>query len=402
MNPAARLIVRVVILLAAAIGALAVARDGLATRLLPGDPIRAAQLSPGNAEVAIAAAARRAGTNSGTRDPEVRYLVRTALARSVAAPSAIEFRALEAVTDGDQRRAARLFTLSDAISRRSLPTRLWLIQDAVDRGDVGGALANFDVALRTSTDAPTTLFPILAGATADPTLSTPLARLFDRPSEWRAAFFHYAIDDADAAEGLTRVVPRMRDKVWIAKAGFADALVGRLVADGDAATARRTFNLFHPPPLGDALLDDGDFADPGIAFPFGWLLVQKGEIGAERSVIHGRPALAYQSLQGDDGPVASQLLTLTPGRYRLSTRAAATATDPAAVPYWTIACADAGGRQVALLDVPATPKTAAAVAFVVPADCSAQWLVMTLRGSDAAGGQSGAVAVVAINRAWPG
>jgi hypothetical protein len=396
MTRAARIAARGAILALAVALAAKVTLDGLATRLMASDPVLAARLSPGNGEVAIAAAARLAGSHSGTRDPKVRRLVTAALARSAADPAAIEFRALEAGADGDPRRETVLFHLSDAISRRSLATRLWLIQDAVQRGDTGNALANFDIALRTSTDAPATLFPILAGATSDPTLSAPLAHLFDRPSDWRALFFHYALTEVQTDDGLVRVVPLMRDRAWLVASGVADALVGNLVADRQFADARRIYDLFSHDREAGALVRDRAFADPGAAFPFGWEFTQRGEIGAERSLVHGRPALAYQALPGDDGVVASQLLMLLPGRYRLSTRAAVTATDRNAPPYWTITCAGRGGGQVALLDAPVDGNEVTKTAFVVPAGCLAQWLVLALRGSDKPGGQSGALAAVTV------
>ncbi|HEU4962038.1 MAG TPA: hypothetical protein VFT56_16740 [Sphingomonas sp.] len=400
MSRAGRIAARGAILALALVLAAKVTLDGLATRFETRDPLLAAEFAPDNAEIAVAAAAKRAGANSGTRDPRVRRLVSSALARGVAEPPAIEFRALEAGADGDIRREAALFRLSDAISRRSLPTRLWLIQDAVQRGDVAGALGNFDIALRTSTDAPATLFPILAYATADPTLSVPLARLFDRPSDWRALFFHFAID-ADAAPGLARVVPLMRDSAWIKRNGIDDSLIGRLVADGDFAAARRIYRLYHHDRRPGALIRDGDFADAGAVFPFGWQFVQKGEIGAERSLIGGRPMLAFQALSGGDGVVASQLLMLPPGRYRLSIRTGATSTDADAPPYWTITCADGRGQQIALLDMSVVKDGIVSASFAVPDVCAAQWLAMALRGSDNPGGQAGAVAAVAVASAAP-
>jgi hypothetical protein len=398
MTQAKRIAARGAILALALVLATKVTRDGLATRLEASRPLLATRLAPGNADIAIAAAAKRAGTNSGTRDPRVRRLVARALARGVADPAAIEFRALEAGADGDPLREATLFHLSDAISRRSLPTRLWLIQDAVRRGDVAGALANFDIALRTSNDAPDTLFPILATATADPTLSAPLARLLDRPSDWRALFFHYAITGTDAAAGLARVVPLMRDTAWIKANGVDDSLVGALVDDGDFAAARRVHAHFHGDREGDALIHDGAFTDPRVAFPFGWQFVQKGEIGAERSLVDGRPMMAYQALSGGDGVVADQLLMLPPGRYRLAIRVGATSTDGDAPPYWTITCAAGRARQIALLDMAVAKGAITAQDFTVPDGCAAQWLVMALRGSDQPGGQAGAVAAVAIAR----
>lgn len=370
----------------------AVLWDGAATQLGRGDPRLAARLVPFDARIAVQAARARLGVGGSIRDPDVRRQVRRALARDVTQPAAIELRALQAQADGDGRRETRLFELSDAISRRSLGARTWLIQRSVNRGDVQGALEDFDIALRTSTAAPPILFPVLVRAASDPGLTAPIARLLDRRQDWRGMFLHYAVADAHAPPGVADVVLAMRDRRTVTEGHIDQMLVGELVSQRSFAEARRVYDAFHARPAHPTLVADPDFSRPAELFPFGWELVERGEAGATRSRADGRPALAYQSLPGGGGEVAVQLLMLPPGDYRLRARTAQPAADRLATPFWTLTCGQEGGPQIALLDQPSAKGAVAEGNVVVPADCPAQWLVLHLRGAD--GPNAGAIATV--------
>jgi hypothetical protein len=347
-----------------------------------------------NARVLAAAAQARVAHGEAVTSPAVRRLVGRGLARDVTVPTLIELRALQAHADGDLGREQRLFDLSEAISRRSLPTHLWRIQRAVDHGDVRGALEDFDLALRTSTAAPGILFPVLTGALSDPGLSEPIARLVARPSDWRESFLHYAMTDGGAAADVGRLALRIHDPRAFTAAGLDQVLVGRLVADAEFELARRVQDRFRPPPLSERLLRDPNFADATAGPPFGWRLVQGGDMGAERSRTAGGSALSFQSSPAAAGPVAVQLLTLPPGDYRLAVRTAS-GIDPASLPYWTVTCAQAGGGQLAILDQPADTGAEADVGFTAPPDCSAQWLALNLRASESQD-RTGAIAWVRI------
>ena len=378
-------IARAAIVLGGLILAGAAVSMGAAVRLGRTDPALAARVAPYDARAATAAAQAAVEGGASVQAPRVRALVRRALFRDVTMPSAIELRALDANLAGDGRREAQLFELSDAISRRSLPTRLWLIQRSVDRGDVAGALEDFDIALRTSSNAPKVLFPVLSRAASDPTLAVPIARVLDRPEDWRVMFLNYAITQAHAGEGVSEVVLRMRDRKAITDNGIDAALVGELVAEQDFPAARRVHDAFH----GSArrtLVSDETFSDPKPDFPFGWRLADGGDFGAERTAA----GLAYRSLPERAGQVAGQLLTLPPGDYRLSAKTA-TAADATALPYWTLTCANPSG-QIARLDQPASGT--AAVDFTVPVACAGEWLALTLRPSEAA--NQGSVATVSV------
>ena len=155
--------------------------------------------------------------------------MRWALARDLTEVQAIEQRALDEALSGNSGRARRLFALSDRLSRRSLPTRLWLIQDAVDRGNVAGALRNFDIALRTTTDAQPILFPVLAKAAADQTLTNALARALDRPSDWRLMFVEWALTNMADVEPVANVVAHMHDDQFVRANAIDQRLMEHLV-----------------------------------------------------------------------------------------------------------------------------------------------------------------------------
>ncbi len=359
--------------------------------------MRAAQLAPDDARIIVAAAREAVDAGANVAAPEMHDLVSRALTRDVTIPTAIEFRALAADAAGDSRRAARLFELSNAISRRSLPTRLWLIQRSVDRGDVASALKDFGIALRTSSAAPDILFPVLAGAVTDPGLIVPIAQLLDQPGDWRVAFLSYAISQGNVALPMSRVVLQMRDRAVITDNQIDQLLIGQLISEQSFAAARQVQDAFHPSTTNATLVRDPNFANPAARYPFGWGLRETGEAGAARDLVAGRPALVYQALPGGDGQVATQLLLLKPGAYRLIARSASAPADPASPPYWTLTCGQQGGKQIALLDQP-RDNGAAAIDFTVPVGCTAQWLALNLRQSDEPAGQSGAIASISVVR----
>ena len=390
LGPEARLAARALILQLALAAAAVALRETLAAVLIERDPERAAALAPGNARAAVAAARHIVEQGGSATGRAVTVLTEIALRRDATLTSAIELRALQA--GGEAGADARLFALSNRISRRSLATRLWLIQRSVDAGDVEGALGDFDIALRTSSAAPPILFPVLVRAASDPGLVAPIAHVLDRREEWRSMFFLYAIDHGAAAE-LGRLALAMRDRDAF-RADDADRrLVTRLVADGRYQEARGLDRAFGASGDASGGVIDPDFSAPNRGFPFGWSLTEKGASLARRGSIAGRTALLYRGGAASSDQLAAQLLTLADGRYRLVARAAGGGSAGEA-PYWSITCARGGGSVVALLDQPISGT--AATSFTVKHGCAGQWLVLRLRP----GGEnsSGAIAAIWVER----
>ncbi len=223
-------------------------------------------------------------------DPAVQGLVGQALARDVTTPAAIELAALGREAAGERPAAVRLYALSDAISRRSLATRLWLVQAAVARGDVTATLTNMDIALRTSTAAPDIVFLALARGLEDPALVAPIAALVDRPSDWRAAFLAYATTNArpEAAASLraglcatlARSPERGLDRKLLVR--LVDAGPGRVGAGGSRRNSRHlpTNSAAHRWPTARS-------ARSSARYPFGWGLSDAHALGAARATDGG-------------------------------------------------------------------------------------------------------------------
>lgn len=352
-------------------------------------PRIAAEIAPWNAS----AAANAAAALDNPRRADARFLVRKALARDSTGVPAIELRALDLALSGKTAEARRLFSLSDELSRRSLPTRLWLIQDRVDHGDVAGALRNFDIALRTTTDAQPILFPVLAKASADPTLIVPLARTLDRTSDWRLSFVEWAIASDVNLAGIARLVAKMNDRQFIVANGIDRQLIGQLADDGQFGLADLLNRRFGHSADGVA---DSNFANPSAHYPFGWGLVSDGMLTTERATSGTLPMLRYSAAPGRSGQIAAQLLMLVPGRYAIATTTAAQAQG--AAPYWTLGCAGRSGVQLVQLVQPIGAGSKARTGFTVPANCTAQWLTLRIRPSSDATPQSGAIASVVVLR----
>ncbi len=261
---------------------------------------------------------------------------------------------------------------------------------------MAGALENFDIALRTSTAAPDVLFPVLARAATDPSLAGPIARILDRPEDWRLPFLHYAITEAHAGPGVTGVLLHMRDRRLILDEHVDQSLIGELVVEQQYALARSVRDAFGPPAAA-GLVADADFADARMQYPFGWELIQSGTSGASRTQVGGRPALQYQASPGGGGPAASQLLTLPPGDYRLTVTTATPANDPVSQPFWTLTCGGDLGPQLGLIDQPGVSGASAAKDFTVPEGCPGQFLTLSIRSSDEPD-LTGAIRSVAIER----
>lgn len=361
----------------------------LATWAANDHPRLAASIAPWNAEVAREAAAAIPGD---PRKPEIRALVAKSLRRDATQVEAIELRGLDLALSGKTAQARRLFQLSNVLSRRSLATRLWLIQDAVDRGDVAEALQNFDIALRTTTDAQPILFPVLTKASADPRLTVALARTLDRPSEWRLMFVDWALSNAADVAPIAKVVAQMRDDRFVIGNNLDQQLINRLVSSNEFEQAKILNHRFGHP---EAAIADPNFADLKAHYPFGWGLVSNGSIGAERALGGSIPMLTYRAAPANSGQVAAQLLALEAGNYLLATGTAATATG--ADPYWSLSCGELQNKELAHIDQPMKAGGRAEIGFTVPPGCSGQWLTLRLRPAADSSPQSGAIAFVSVS-----
>lgn len=298
-------------------------------------------------------------------------------------------RALGLIADlrGDTDRARALFYHADALTKRDLPTQLWMIEDAVGRDDVRGALRQFDAALRTSRHSAPILFPVLMGALEDPGLVEPIATLLAREPDWRPPFLRLLAETGEAKTGIARLLESLARRGSPADPYFIGQFVTRIVQDGDHETAWRLYSTVRPAARRGSIGDGGFDAPAANAnLPFDWFLSAEPDLSAlpARPGADASPtALWFQADRNTRGVVAQQMLLLEPGDYVLS----GTAIDLEGVasdrPFWTIECVGSGSSSRVDLPEAGADGIRFRGSFRVPgAGCGAQWLRLNIRARE--------------------
>ena len=339
-------------------------------------------------------ASRRAPTRG--QIARAKALAESALRREPGNVTAVRTLGLIAAGGGDQPRAQRLFRYSESLSRRDLPTQLWLIESEVAENDIEGALRHYDRALRTSMTARDLLIPILIQASADPAVARPLgARMAARPEWWTIAIGPIIRYTPNPVSLLPMIDAMRLDLDERLDRGVLVAAQQRLVEAGEYAAASR----LHARATGGAGrgVTNGDFNDDRGLPPFDWVLIDDVGLGARVQPGAGpgnNGALFLIAEQGRGGQVASQLLTLRPGRYRLRAHVGQVEGDLMSRPLLSLVCArpvvPRGGAptRIGELRFPLARASGVQVElrFEIPGrGCAAQWLALNVSsGVDAA------------------
>ena len=281
-------------------------------------------------------------------------------------------------------RAERGFAYAETLSRRDIGTQLWLIERNVQRNDIGGALAHFDTALRTSPQMASTLYPVMASASAEPAIAAELNRLLLTRPAWGRDFplsLMASQGDPRALYTVTRGLFRPSEDHEREQLGL---LLRKLTALHAYDYAWRAYVAARPErrQSGGALWN-GDFSREIGLPPFDWTFPENPAQVPERRPGPRGHVLALPAGLEETAEVARQLIRLAPGRYRVAARVGNVGGDAALRPQLAISCAGAAPRELARSDFPAAPETGAAmaVAFTVPAGCRYQWLSILVRGS---------------------
>jgi hypothetical protein len=322
-------------------------------------------------------------------------LAREALLREPVNAAAARALGLVAVFEGDQPRAARAFHYAESLSRRDLPTQLWLIEESVARDDVPAALRHYDRVLSVSRRSQDTLIPILVQAAAHPHIAAPLARLLSTRPIWWDAFTEKLISDGRAPRSILLVVRRLRldPRIDRERALLAGALAQLFVSGNFDAADRLYHDTAGVPSARTELLRDGEF-EAGRGFgPFEWWLLDDPDLAAVRQPREdsdGDFALTIPpNPSGRGGEVARQALLLAPGRYRLRFRAGGISGDELSRPRVVIRCATREAVELGAIRLPAIPRQgiAAETVFTVPRSCPAQWLAIQVGAATETAGE---------------
>lgn len=337
------------------------------------------------------------------RPDEARRLARKAIDSTALSSDAYQVIALIEANNSRQGRAERLFRYTSRLSRREVPTQMWLFQQGLLSGDIQSALRHVDAAMRVSERSRPTLYLLLASALAADGLVLPMKALFEQDPVWLPGFLNYSINEGVSLRNLARVVVNLPQESIARTNSMQAALVRGLADAGEFSEARAFMHAVAPYDTG-AAIRDGNFVRNGPYAPFDWSYTKGTELGA--SPLGGQQSgLRYYANTGSGGRVARQLIALSPGAYVLRSdgRRLSPVSDGEAA--WTITCA--ADSSFALVQLPMNKDAGEGNrdTFVVPeTGCEEQWLDLNLAASFAPGGLEGiieAVDVVPISAADP-
>ena len=302
--------------------------------------------------------------------------------------NAVAVRLLGYVADvrGDKKKARELILLAQKISRRDFGTQLWLIEDAVARGDKSQALFHYDIAMRTTTSSHEILFPTLVGALDDPDVRKGLVPYVRRSPNWLPGFLGEAINTsenpANVADLLIKV-GRLPDRddyrslsdsllaVLVAKSKFSAFLQYYASLPGSKATSLQSAAL--------------NTTTVGLRYSVaGWQMVDNPAIGGAFSSPDkaGRYSLSAFAGSGERDELLRKYLFLKSGSYRFSAKYEAQYSAPESEIRWDLQCLSAMGNVSAWFATTTVRKgrSAATQDFTITPDCANQMLTLQLAG----------------------
>lgn len=367
---------------------------------------RAYRIAPGDAHVAarwarhllndqIAAMGDRPaqGRALAQRLSKPEAIARRALRRDATAVAAVTTLGLAAQLRGDLAGARRWFAYAERLTRRDLPTELWMIEDAVSQGNIPGALRHYDIALRTRWASWDLLFPVLANAAGDPQVVPDLVRLLAQGPTWSPSFITFMAEKGPDPVATARLFMALgRVGVPIADAARS-SVVDALLATGDRERTWRYYASIRRD------VDRRRSRDPDFAAvlqrpsQLDWVTASSdtGVTAAiQRTGQNG--VLDFAAPPSVGGTLVHQIQLLPPGRYVLSGRSTGIEQPRESRPYWILTCTS-DARELGRVEVPESARDNGLFSgqIVVPASCPIQYLALVARGSSALEGLSGQI-----------
>lgn len=310
----------------------------MATDRLP--PEMAVRMSPSSA--AALSRAAESELEAGRFD-NAEYLASRSLARAPFDARALRVVGLTKDKAGDTALADDLLTLAGNWSLRDDPAHAWLFEHRLKLGQYSSAFAHADTLARRRRDIWPNLFELFAVAgTEDPHALPVLVLLVAETPPWRQAFLNGLIDAP--TERNQRLLVALAVNLQRTKAPLTrDELVqvyAALLRTGQAGLVKLVRTQTGRP-AATATVINGGFEPPSNPAPFEWTLGPAVGIVPEimpDPVRKGDSALRVEYDGFSTGVVASQLLQLAPGQYRLTVEARADAGAVNERLRWVLGC----------------------------------------------------------------
>ena len=365
---------RALVLIAAGLLVATVVRNAAVTMLAQSSPAGAAGVWPSHptAEIALAMTQiARAARDRRPVPPSAFAMIGDAATKDPLAPEPFLVRGVRAELAGKGVLAERAFQAAQWRDPRSLPAAYFLADRYVRAGDVGRGLTQIAALARLSPNGATTAGPYIAAFAANSANWPVLRKVFrSNPELAGPALNALASNIATVPAVLALAEPgtKASQAQWLA------LLLNTLTEAGQYAKAREIWAEASGVRT-DELIHDARFTDKVASPPFNWSLTSSAVGLAERQP-GGRLHILFYGQEG--GILATQLLLLKPGPYRLTMQLIG---DPvrARSLNWSIWC-DKAPAPIASVTLEAAAGRG--WRFNVPGECPAQWLKLSGASGD--------------------
>lgn len=359
------------------------------------NPAAAFALAPEEPRFAFKIAMAQVMQNRGSVSPEVTSSARRAMARAPLAEEPFLVEALKALAGREDARAERLLVEARRRNPRSRMTRLILLDRYMRSGRIPKAAEEITVLHRLIPAASDVLVPELAKFARDPATRPALVgvlRTDDVLRERVLTNLATAGADPELVTGLAAAAGgRAGNQPW------QEAMIASLVARGDIARAHRIWSSLPGVRAQESVIYDPRFQGLPGPPPFNWKLMAGNAGVAERGQGGGLQVEYYGRAPVE---LASQMLRLAPGRYRLAARVEGDASGEGARLTWRLLCAGSAGEiaSLPLRGINYSPRVVAAD-FTVAPGCAVQTLRLDGAPSEFPEAQNVTVVEITIARA---
>ena len=269
--------------------------------------------------------------------PDAAALVRTARAAIILSPyNAAAMRQLGTLADRSHPGDGWIyFKAAESITRRDLPNQVILINQTIQRGDVGAVLTHYDRALRVYTNAYAVLMSSLTTASADPGVRKDMTRFAQSP--WFARFFGQLLQGTDNPQDYTDFLLQVRPQLPVAAADrLSIQLLDRLLQKGRYAEAQSWMMRAFAPQA--AAIQTFGFT-PATTGPslgvLAWVVPER--VGVDVAMTQsGQLQILVDA--GRRETVANRTTILPPGNYLFSQTLASAPGKPVAQLSWDMRC----------------------------------------------------------------
>jgi hypothetical protein len=343
-------------------------------------------------------ASRELVSSRGSVNPEIK---RRAVERSKDLPLAKEpflLAALDAIQAGRTAQGEQLLREAHRRDPRSRLTLLLLLDRNIRAGRSDQVLAQMKVLMRLIPQSEAVLSPELAKFAMSEKTRPQLKKVLAKDPDIEAKVLHHLASQGTSPDVLMDLAsPVALRNAPGSNTEWQSRLLTTLIERGNVSRAHETWmKLSRIDGRSDGPIYDASFAGLPGPPPFNWSFAQAN--AGVATPIKGR-GLDVDYYGRDPGDLASQLLVLEPGRYRLSLRAEGDLSGEGSQLLWKIACREDGRT---LLELPlrggggAEPLSGT---FGVPAGCRSAWITLIGRPSEFAKRQTAAITDLKLQRA---